>query len=117
MKIKIIASICALIILIGAIFFINRDVVVKDITITVEFIKFDDTITNEIIVKDNLLESLRGEYELIIENGMIIKINNLESNSEYFIEIRVNDKFSNYGINNIKVDDGDKLSFIYRSLW
>lgn len=117
MRNKIIFSLIAIIILVVSIVYIN--IPKKDetnINVIVEIIK-DDRIeyTDIIITNGSLVDSLNENFEIVIENGMIKKIDFLEAynTSEYFIKINVNDVFSLKGINNIILEEDDKISFIY----
>ncbi len=119
MKLKIVLTVIALSILTVVLVFVNKEkeeVYVEPIKVYVELVQ-DTRKELELLEIDNetFLEALDKKYELVIENGMVKKIGFLEAynTAEYFIQININDEFSNKGINSITLKQHDKISFIY----
>lgn len=118
MKIKIILTIVSLFIL-SLVLVLNYNKK-EEITFTVEIIKDDYKIEKEIFVQEGntIYQELKNNFEIEVRDGFLYKIDFLEAynNSEAYIAIYINDKYSSYGINNLNLESEDKLSFIYTSI-
>lgn len=115
---KITLTIIALAIVAVTLTIINKKNENNDITVYVEIIKSDEKIEKEIVIKEDstFLIELNNEFEIKIKDGFLYKIDFLECYDNEYIAIYVNDKYSNYGISNLKLNDQDKISFIYTKL-
>lgn len=115
---KILFTIIALCILCLTLF-VQNIVSNKDMTIYVELIKDDIRIEEVITIeKDStFLEELDKIFEIEIVGTALYKIDFIEGNmQDDYIMIMVNDSYSMYGITNLKLNDNDKVSFIYTEL-
>lgn len=118
---KIIFTVISLIILITLILFVNKEVTVKeDCNFSVDIINDDYCDTKNLVLLSNqsLIDVLEDEYYLNISNGMVLEIDVLKDydSTKYFIEIYVNYVKSNKGINNINVNNNDKISFVLKEI-
>ncbi len=117
---KIILTVIAISIAIVAIIFINNSNNSNDITVEVEIVYNDNIKNTDIFIPNNstFLIELKKVYDITIEDGFIYKIDflDLSESSSAYIAIYVNDKYSQYGITNLKLNDKDKVSFIYTEL-
>lgn len=113
---KIILTIIALSLLCITIL-IDKYVITEDIIIYIEIVKDDVKKEETIIIEEGntFIKKLNNEFELEIENGFIYKIDFLEAydNTYAYISILINGEYSGYGINNLKLNDKDKVSFVY----
>lgn len=87
------------------------------ITVNVEIIKNDqiEETTLYIPEESSFVKEIVKVYDVLIEDGFLHKIDFLEVyNISYaYIAIYVNDSYSSYGINNLKLNDNDTVSFVY----
>lgn len=122
LTIKIIGSLIALGVILGAIFFLNREKEENNTlgNITIEVLD----INNNLIVNDSLpftkdddlLSLLEANYELVLEDGPYGKtllgiagiITDFKST---YLAIYLNDKYANKGISSITLEDNLKISF------
>lgn len=113
---KIILTIIGLIIISTTLIIVNLNSS-DDITVRIEFIKDDIKVEDVLFIEDgsNFYSVLNEKYEIVIQNGFIFKIDFLEAydNTQAYIALYVNDTYSMYGITNLKLNDNDKVSFIY----
>lgn len=119
---KIIISIVALAIIIGAFFIVyKRQESVESGQVTIEIIDKDNEIVDTKNVyfkaKETMFEIVTKEFDIQYEKSslgrFITKVGPIEAslNSDYFIQISVDDKISSTGIDGIKPVDGIKLTF------
>lgn len=114
---KVVLTITAVVIAILII--IRSSITISDITVTVEIVHIDQKKeTSLYIPKDSdFLTELKLIYDLKIDDGFLYKIDFLDlSEGNAYIAIYINDKYSKYGINNLRLNDNDKVSFIYTEL-
>lgn len=115
---KIVLTIVSIVILVVVLLINNVDN--KDKVIYVEIIN-GDVIVEEVITitsESTFLIELNNVFDLEIQGGFLYKIDFLEAydNKVAFISLYINDEFSSRGINNLILNDKDKVSFIYTVL-
>lgn len=119
LKHKIIYSIIAILFLAAALFLIYHENKGSEGKITITLVSLEGEVLDKRDVSfskdDTLYDVLKENYDIIEENGMLLKINELETldTSKYFIKIYLNEEMANRGIKTLKINDGDKLSFVY----
>ena len=64
--------------------------------------------------EDNLGKLLENNFEVIVENKMLLSIEGVYADTkQYFLKIYINCRVANYGISDIKLNDGDEIRIIY----
>ncbi len=117
---KIIVSILAIVVVIGAIFFLKKPSAAKfDGTVEIEIVDIKGKQINnkEIGYKegDTLVTLVEDNFENVkIQDGFLYTIDALTTPDDWstFIAIYVDDKMSEVGISEIELKDGEKISFI-----
>ncbi len=116
---KIILTIIAVVLLITTLL-IDKYVITDDMTIYIEIIKGEEKVEKEIYVGEDVtfIKALSDEFDVVVENKYLYKIDFLEAydNKAAYIKILVNDEYSIYGVLNLKLNDKDKVSFVYTVL-
>lgn len=117
---KILLTVVAIIIFIFVIVFNNNVNDESNITVYVEIIK-DDLKVEEVIVicdESSFIIELKNNFELDIKDGYLYKVGFLEcyDKTNSYIALYVNDNYSIYGIEKMKLNNNDKVSFIYTNI-
>ncbi len=116
---KIVLTLLALVLAISTLFYVNLNKTIN-ITVDVEIVYEEEVKTISLFIPDDssFIIELSKVYELDIKDGFLYKIDFLEcsDNSNAYIAIYVNDSYSRYGISSLKLNDNDKVSFIYTLL-
>ncbi len=115
---KIILTVIAIsIAIIVSLLFLNKN---DDITVEVEIINNDQKKSIELYIPEDstFLKEINKIYDITIEDGFLYKIDflDLTNDDKAYIAIYINDSYSKYGISNLKLNDKDKVSFIYTVL-
>lgn len=74
-------------------------------------------VVNQIVIfvkDDNLYKILERNFQIEVKNKMLMGIEGVNADTKnYFLKIYVNCQAANYGINDIKVKNGDEVRIVY----